>query len=290
MIEFSGVTKYYAATKALDNLTLTVNAGEVYGFIGPNSAGKSTAIQLMLNFIQSQGGTISILGMDPQTQDVAIKRQTGYVSSEAFLYSDMRVQDLLRFTESFHGISAPDRIKQLVDVLDIDVRKKFEALSFGNRKKVAIACALLHSPKLIILDEPSNGLDPVIRTRLYDLLMEEQRRGATIFFSSHVLAEVQRVSTRIGLIKNGTLIKEADATEFTNIGYRKVRLETAAELDITQLHGVAGLQRDHHAYHFMYSGKANDLIHLLGTVSIDSIHIEEPDLESVFMHYFNHTP
>lgn len=288
-IELQEVTKLYGATKALDRLSLTVNAGEIYGFIGPNGAGKSTTIRLLLNFIQAQGGKISVLGLDPSKDDVAIKRQTGYVSAEAFLYPDMRVQDLFHFTERFHKISAQEKIKRLVSALEIDVRKRFEELSFGNRKKVAIACALLHSPSLIILDEPSNGLDPLIRNNLYELLVEERQRGATIFFSSHVLAEVQKVCTRIGLIKNGRLIKETGTAEFTSLGYAKVSMETTSEVNLAALQGVAGLRQEGHFYHFIYSGNADDLIRLLSQFSIASIRIEEPDLESVFMHYFNHS-
>src|SRR5450432_257020 len=286
-IQLIDVTKFYGANKALDNLSLRVNHGEIYGFIGPNGAGKSTAIRLLLNFIKMQSGSISVLGLSPQKDDIAIKKQTGYVSAETFMYTDMRVHELFRFTESFHGISAPGKIKKLTEALEIDVHKKFEELSFGNRKKVAIACAMLHSPKLIILDEPSNGLDPVIRTNLYNLLKEEQQQGATIFCSSHVLTEVQKVCTRIGLIKNGRMIKETTAAEFTNIGYRKVTLETASDLNIAALNGVADIQQENQTYRFMYSGIADDLIKLLSTVSISSIHIEEPELERVFMHYFN---
>lgn len=287
-IQIQNVTKYYGANRALDNLSLNVNEGEIYGFIGPNGAGKSTAIRLLLNFIQMQSGNISVLGLSPSKDDIAIKRQTGYVSAESFMYTDMYVKELFKFTESFHKIKAPEHMNKLVDVLEIDLHKKFEELSFGNRKKVAIACALLHQPRLIILDEPSNGLDPVIRTNLYELLLEEQRNGATIFISSHVLAEVQKVCTRIGLIKNGSMIKETSAAEFTDIGYRTVRVETANHVNFSLLNGVAGLQQEGNTYHFMYSGKADDLINLLHTVSVTSIHIEEPELERVFMHYFNH--
>lgn len=286
-IQLTDVTKFYGTNKALDNLSLCVNHGEIYGFIGPNGAGKSTTIRLLLNFIKLQSGSISILGLSPQKDDIAIKRQTGYVSAETFMYTDMRVYELLRFTESFHKISASVKIKKLTEALEIDVHKKFEELSFGNRKKVAIACALLHAPKLIVLDEPSNGLDPVIRTNLYSLLKEEQQQGATIFFSSHVLTEVQQVCTRIGLIKDGRLIKETTAAEFTNIGHRKVTLVTPFDVNISGLKGVADLQQENQTYRFMYSGKADDLIKLLATISVSSIHIEEPELERVFMHYFN---
>lgn len=286
-IRFDAVTRDYGRQRALDRLDLAVPAGEIYGFIGPNGAGKSTTIRLLLGHIRAHSGTVRVLGLDPARDDLAIKRQAGYVASEAFLYPDMRVSELLDFTAHFHGVRVPARRTELVDTLEIDLHKRFEELSFGNRKKVAIACALLHSPRLIILDEPSNGLDPVIRARLYALLQAERQAGATIFFSSHVLGEVQRVCTRIGLIKEGRLLREAAAAEFADIGYRRVSLRTEAEPDLARLPGVA----DHHVeggvHRFLYSGPADDLIRLLAGIPVQAIHIEEPDLEQVFMHYFS---
>jgi ABC-2 type transport system ATP-binding protein len=285
-IKLEHVSKTYGRIKAVDDLSLSVEEGEIYGFIGPNGAGKSTTIRMLLNFLQADSGEISVLGLSPKTDEVKIKQQTGYVPADTFMYNDMRVNDLFRFTESFHGIHAHDRIKKLVDILDIDLHKKFEQLSFGNRKKVSIACALLHSPKLIILDEPSNGLDPVIRIKLYELLKEEQKKGATIFFSSHVLSEVQHFCTRIGLLKDGRLIKETTAADFTNVGYLQVRVEAGEAINFSGLKGVAGLEKKENAFHFIYSGNPNELIRLLGTINVKSVHIEEPELENVFMHYF----
>lgn len=286
VIKLEGVNKSYGKVRALTNLSLSVNEGEIYGFIGPNGAGKSTTIRLLLNFIRPESGAMSVLGMNPLTQNVAIKKQTGYVSAESFMYNDMRVSELFRFTEHYHGIRDGAKIKKLVEMLDIDTEKKFEQLSFGNRKKVSVACALLHSPKLLILDEPSNGLDPVIRNNLYELLQEEQKNGATIFFSSHVLSEVQKVCTRIGLLKEGQLIRENSATDFTNIGYRQVEVETTDILNIGSVSGVENLEHKNSHYHFLYSGTANDLLKLLATINVTSVRIEEPELETVFMHFF----
>jgi ABC-2 type transport system ATP-binding protein len=286
-IKLENVSKSYSKIKAVDNLSLSVEEGEIYGFIGPNGAGKSTTIRMLMNFLQADSGEISVLGLSPKTDEVKIKQQTGYVPADTFMYNDMKVNDLFRFTESFHGINAGERIKKLVDILDIDLHKKFEQLSFGNRKKVSIACALLHSPKLIILDEPSNGLDPVIRIKLYDLLKEEQRKGATIFFSSHVLSEVQHFCTRIGLLKEGKLIKETTAADFTNVGYLQVRIESEETINFSNLKGVAGLEKHENVFHFIYSGNPNELIKLLSTFKVNSVHIEEPELENVFMHYFS---
>ncbi|HBG70447.1 MAG: hypothetical protein A2W93_09330 [Bacteroidetes bacterium GWF2_43_63] len=286
VIKLEGVNKSYGKVRALTNLSLSVNEGEIYGFIGPNGAGKSTTIRLLLNFLRPESGAMSVLGMNPLTQNVAIKKQTGYVSAESFMYNDMRVSELFRFTEHYHGIRDGAKIKKLVEMLDIDTEKKFEQLSFGNRKKVSVACALLHSPKLLILDEPSNGLDPVIRNNLYELLQEEQKNGATIFFSSHVLSEVQKVCTRIGLLKEGQLIRENSATDFTNIGYRQVEVETTDTLNISSVSGVENLEHKNSHYHFLFSGTANDLLKLLATINVTSVRIEEPELETVFMHFF----
>lgn len=285
-IILENVSKSYGKIKAVENLSLKVNEGEIYGFIGPNGAGKSTTIRMLLNFIRADKGSIKVLGYSPLTHEVEIKKQTGYVSADTFIYSDMRVKELFCFTKSFHKINADKKIKMLCDALEIDLHKKFEQLSFGNRKKVAIACVLLYSPKLIILDEPSNGLDPVIRSNMYELLKEEQKNGATIFFSSHVLSEVQHFCTRIGLLKEGKLIKETSAAEFTNVGYLQVRIESNDEINFSSLPGIAGLERKDKVYHFIYSGSPNDLIKKLSTINIDSLHVSEPELENVFMHYF----
>lgn len=288
IITLEGVHKSYGKTKAVDNLSLRINEGEIYGFIGPNGAGKSTTIRLFLNFLKPDAGKITVLGLCPEKDEVLIKKQTGYVSAETFMYPDMRVHDLFKFTAHYHRIDAKNKIKNLVEVLDIDEHKRFEELSFGNRKKVSIACALLHSPKLIILDEPSNGLDPVIRANMYDLLKEEQQRGATIFFSSHVLSEVQKVCTRIGLLKNGMLIKDSPSDEFTKVGYRQVMIETSDISKLSNLAGIEGLETNEHHCKFIYSGEASDLLYVLSAMDIESVIIEEPELESVFMHYFKH--
>jgi len=289
-IIIESVSKSYGKVKALNHLNLTVEKGEIYGFIGPNGAGKSTTIRLLLGFLHANQGKISVLGYNPVTQETEIKKHTGYVSAESFMYADMKVSDLFRFTEYYYKIKAQEKIKKLVEILDIELNKRFEQLSFGNRKKVAIACALLHSPELIILDEPSNGLDPVIRINLYELLKEEQAKGATIFFSSHVLSEVQKFSTRIGLIKDGVLIKETKATDFTKVGYRQVRIESKnhppQRIDFSSMNGIAALETKGNTTQFLFSGDLNELIRLLGSMELISLDIEEPELENVFMHYF----
>jgi ABC-2 type transport system ATP-binding protein len=280
------LSKHYGRNMALKELSIVVEEGEIYGFIGPNGAGKSTTIRLLFDFIRPDSGNISVMGYAPAKDDIKIKQLTGYVSAETFMYPDMKVKDLFRFTESYYKKKAGERIKKLIEILDIDTSKRFDELSFGNRKKVSVACALMHSPKLLVLDEPSNGLDPVIRSNLYELLKEENKNGVTIFFSSHVLHEVQKFCTKIGMIKEGKLIREALAAEFTNLGYRNVKIETKAKVDLERFKGVTAIERQGDSIQFMYSGSANELISFLKDINIASIHIEEPELESVFMNYF----
>jgi ABC-2 type transport system ATP-binding protein len=287
VILINKVSRSYGSTLAIDGLDLQVTEGDIYGFIGPNGAGKSTTIRMLLNFIRPDAGEISMLGLHPQKDEVQIKKMCGYVSAETFMYPDMKVNELFHFTESFHGIRVPERIEKLCGVLDIDRHKRFRELSFGNRKKISIACALLHSPKLLIMDEPTNGLDPVIRNNLYELLREEQKQGVTIFYSSHVLGEVRRFCTRIGLIKEGKLIKESSAEEFIQTGYLHVRIESDALPEFNDMPGVAGLEREGTHLQFMFSGDTNLLMQKLAGCKLRSVYIEEPDLENVFMHYFN---
>ena len=285
-IRLTGVSKSYGKIKAIDELSFSIQEGEIYGFIGPNGAGKSTTIRMLLNFLSPDKGEISVLGLSPSKNEVKVKSLTGYVSSDTFMYSDMKVGNLFRFSESFHSRTNIARKKKLVETLDIDLDKRFEQLSFGNRKKVSIACALLHSPRLVILDEPSNGLDPVIRNNLYNLLKEEQKDGVTIFYSSHVLSEVQKFCTRIGLIKEGRLIRETSVSEFTNVGYLQVRIETDNASILSDLKGVADYRVSDKSVSFIYSGDPNDLIRILNNIRIKSVHIEEPEIENVFLHYF----
>ena len=285
-IVIQNVSRSYGTTLAVDRLNLQVNEGDIYGFIGPNGAGKSTTLRMLLNFISPDSGNIQVLGLNPSKEEVQIKKNTGYVSAESFMYPDMRVDALLRFTEQFHGIRVPARISLLCEALEIDRLKRFRELSFGNRKKVAIACAMLHSPKLLIMDEPTNGLDPVIRNNLYELLRQEQKQGVTIFYSSHVLGEVRRFCSRIGLLKKGKLIRENTAEEFIQTGYLHIRLEGNPLPDLDSLPGIAGMERDGNHMQFIFSGDNQLLLQKLSAVKLHSVYIEEPDLENVFMHYF----
>lgn len=209
IIETKKLTKYYGSAPGILDVDLSVKEGEIFGFIGPNGSGKSTTIRTLLGLIHPTGGSATIFGKDITKYGPEIKEEVGYLPSEVFYYDGMKAIDLLQYSGSFYKKDPKvikKRINDLAGLLDLDLTKRIDDLSYGNRKKVGIIQGLLHEPKLIILDEPTGGVDPLIQQKFFDLLREENKKGATILFSSHNLGEVQRLCDRVAIIKEGKLI------------------------------------------------------------------------------------
>ncbi|MCX7772249.1 MAG: ABC transporter ATP-binding protein, partial [Clostridia bacterium] len=262
--------------------------GEIFGFIGPNGAGKSTTIRTLLALIYPSSGTATIFGKDCIRDAPEIAREIGYLPSEVFYYDNMKVMDLLKYSASFYKKDCTKRIKELAEIMSLDLNKKIDDLSLGNKKKVGIVQGLLHEPKLIILDEPTSGLDPLMQQKFFDLLLEENKRGATILFSSHILSEVQRLCNRVAIIKEGKIIKLEKMSALTEDNYKKIKVEAK---DNTQkghfnLHGVSNLTQENKTISFLFKGNLNDIMKKLSEVNIKNVWIEEPSLEEIFMHYY----
>ena len=288
IVEVSHLKKYYGAARGIEDVSFSVEEGEFFGFIGPNGAGKSTTIRTLLALIRPTAGSASIFGKDCVKSAPEIARDVGYLPSEVFYYDGMRVGDLLKYSASFYKKDCRERIAYLAAQLDLDLKKKIDDLSFGNRKKVGIVQALLHSPKLIILDEPSAGLDPLMQQRFFELLREENRRGATVLFSSHVLSEVQKLCSRVAIIKEGRIIQLDAVGALRENNYKKVTLEAKAALDeaLFKMDGVANLSVNGGAASFIYRGSVNQLLRVLSGLDLESVTIQEPDLEEIFLHYY----
>ena len=205
-IETKKLTKYYGKARGIVDVDLAVEEGEIFGFIGPNGAGKSTTIRTLLGLIKKSGGFATIFGMDCEKDKVKILSEVGYLPGEVFYYDNMRAIDLLRYSASFYKKDCNQRIAELADALSLDLNKKIEDMSLGNKKKVGIVQGLLHAPRLIILDEPTSGLDPLMQRTFFDLIQRENARGATVLFSSHILGEVQRICDRVAIIKEGRIV------------------------------------------------------------------------------------
>lgn len=186
------LTKYYGTARGIIDLDLVVNKGEFFGFIGPNGAGKSTTIRTLLGLIAPTGGSAQIFGMDIRKAREAVLQRVGYLPSETVFYPGMKVKDVLKLSADLRKKDCTTEAKRLCERLQLDTGRRVAELSLGNRKKVAIVCALQHMPELLILDEPTGGLDPLIQKEFFDILQERNKAGTTIFLSSHVLSEIQR--------------------------------------------------------------------------------------------------
>ncbi len=288
IIEINNLTKYYGKSRGVLDVSFNVKKGEIFGFIGPNGAGKSTTIRTLLGLIKASEGSIYINGKNIDDSLVELLKDIGYLPSEVFYYDRLKAIDLLRYSASFYEGNYEERIRYLANYLDLDLNARVDDMSYGNKKKVGIVQGLLHNPSLIVLDEPTGGLDPIIQQRFFELIKEENRRGATIIFSSHILSEVQRLCNRVGIIKDGKLIKVETIENLVKINLKYVTLTLNSNVDesVFNIDSVSDLVIDKNKVTFKYSGEMNKLLNTLGKVDITDISIMSPDLEDIFMHYY----
>jgi ABC-2 type transport system ATP-binding protein len=287
IIEVNHLTKYYGKSRGIVDVSFNVEEGEIFGFIGPNGAGKSTTIRLFLSLIYPTKGDAKIFGKDCIQFGPEIRQEIGYLPSEVFYYEGMKVLDLLKYSASFYKKDCTQRLHELADLMELDLKRMIDDLSYGNKKKVGIVQGLLHQPKLIILDEPTAGLDPLMQHKFFNLIQEENKRGATIFFSSHILGEVQRMCNRVAIIKEGGIIAIQDIKTLQKDNYKKIRV-TADGLDEKQfkVEGVTELEKENRSVSFFYKGDINVIAKLIGSGKISDLTIEDLTLEEIFMHYY----
>ncbi len=287
-IEINNLTKRYGTARGIEDVNFDVKEGEIFGFIGPNGAGKSTTIRTLLSLIYPTSGSAEIFGKDCIKYGAEIKKEIGYLPSEVFYYDKMKVIDLLKYSASFYKKDCMKRMKELAEIMDLDLNKKIDDLSYGNRKKVGIVQGLLHQPKLVILDEPTGGLDPLMQQKFFNLLGEENKRGTTILFSSHILSEVERMCDRVAIIKEGRIISLEKISTLRENSYLRLKVETASEVDNKRflMDGVTCMETQGKNLNFLYRGDINLILHKLSEVKIMNLLIEEPSLEEIFMHYY----
>ena len=287
-IETSRLTKYYGKDRGIEDLDLKVTEGEIFGFIGPNGAGKSTTIRLLLSLIFPTRGSGRVFDLDMIAKAPEVKKMIGFVPSEVNYYHGMTVKELFRYSAGFYGVGLNGYYKGLVEALDIDLSRRIEDLSMGNRKKVALIQSLLHKPRLLILDEPTSGLDPLMQHRFFDILREANREGTTIFFSSHILSEVEKLCHRVAIIKQGRLVEEADVADLKKRMLTRVDIRLSREIPGLKLNtpGILSFSGHDHSYSFLFQGDIQPLVVELAGLPLDQLYIAEPDLEEVFMHYY----
>lgn len=283
-IKTINLTKYYGKARGIIDLNLSVKNGEFFGFIGPNGAGKSTTIRTLLGLISPTSGSAQILGKDIRKEKEAILQDIGYLPSEALFYPGMKVKDILKLSADMRKKNCEEEAKKLCDRLQLDTSRKVDELSFGNRKKVAIVCALQSNPALLILDEPTGGLDPLMQREFFDIIRGRNQEGTTVFLSSHVLSEVQRNCTRAAIIREGKIIA-CDSVEALAKANAK-RVSVHGNINLKGLDGIRDRKDADGAVSFLYSGDMNRLLQRLSQGDISDLGVSEPDLEEIFLHYY----
>lgn len=284
VIETKGLTKYYGKARGIIDLNLSVEEGKFFGFIGPNGAGKSTTIRTLLGLIKSDSGSVSIFGKDILKEKESILSEIGYLPSEAVFYPKMRVGDVIKFSADLRKRNCKMEAKILCERLQLDPMKKIEELSFGNRKKVAIICAIQHKPKLCILDEPTSGLDPFMQREFFSILRKRNEEGMTIFLSSHILSEIQNNCHDAAMIREGKLIVQDSVEALSKTNAKRITIH--GEISLTNLAGVKDLQQTKDTISFLYHGDIDTLLKVLAAGSIKDLTITEPDLEEIVLHYY----
>ena len=284
IIKTTKLTKYYGKARGIIDLDLTVAPGEFFGFIGPNGAGKSTTIRTLLGLITPTSGSAMIFGKDVTKEKKSILQDIGYLPSEALFYQGMKVKDVLKLSADLRKTDCTAESKLLCERLQLDVSRKIDDLSFGNRKKVAIVCALQHRPKLLVLDEPTGGLDPLMQKEFFDILRERNKDGATILLSSHVLSEIQRNCTRAAIIRDGRIIACNSVDVLSQTSAKRITVHGIVNLE--HLSGVRDRKDSEDSVSFLYSGDMNSLLRTLSAGQVNDLTVTEPDLEEVFLHYY----
>ena len=290
-IKIQGLTKSYGNVQALFGVDLEVKQGEVFGFLGPNGAGKTTTIRCMLDLIRPQGGTIRVLGLNPQAEPEAIKERVGYLPGELHLDENMTARQVFRYFNRLRGNRSNwDFIQELSDRLKLDLKTPIKNFSHGNKQKVGVVQALMHRPELVLLDEPTGGLDPLMQQEVLRMLTEAQDNGATVFFSSHIISEVQAVTDRVAIIRKGKIVEVAETASLLNRSMRQVRIRFQQPTEADELFNLPGVelltQDDGLSILLQVEGEMDVLIKTLAQYPVSDFETQRTSLEEIFLAYY----
>jgi ABC-2 type transport system ATP-binding protein len=284
VIQVSGLTKYYRKNKGVENLSLQISKGDIYGLIGPHGSGKTAFIRLLLGYVVRDEGEMALFGEKIGLDLRHLKHRIGYAPSEAQYYEDLKVKQLLKFSAKFYQKDSSARIKELTEIFSLPLNESIEDLSLLDKHKLSIVLALMHEPELLILDEPFNGLDDGTKKTLVEVLQKESEKGATILVTSHSLLDVQNFCQQIGFIKEGIMVKETTTEEIRNLSLSKWQLELNQDMDIN-LKGISAFKKENSRTSFIYAGQIGTLLQVLSGFAIKSLSVQEPDFEDVLLHF-----
>jgi len=289
-LTIQNLTKRYGRVPALRGVDLEVQRGEVFGFLGPNGAGKTTTIRCLLDLIRPDGGELRVLGLDPQADALAVRRRVAYLPGELSLEPNLTAERALRYLAELRGrgafAGAAERARELADRLHLDLRTPIKNMSKGNKQKVGVIQAFMHPAELLLLDEPTSGLDPLMQQEVYDLVREAQAAGATVFFSSHIIGEVEAIAGRVAVIRDGRIAQVLDPRELYALAVRRVRVRFREPLPEGALVGVFGatlIVREGDTATIQLEGEMDALIKALAAYPVIDLETERPTLEEVFL-------
>ena len=286
-IRTEGLSKRYGETLALDSLDLEVSPGEVYGYLGPNGSGKTTTIRLLLGLHRPSAGRGFLFGIDAWHDPVEAHRRVAYVAGEPFLWPSLTSAETFAFLARLHGSTDTAYRDELVERFQLDVSKKVRALSKGNRQKVQLVAAFATRADLLLLDEPSSGLDPLMEVAFRQTVLEAKERGQTVFLSSHILSEVEALCDRVGILRRGRLVDQGTLAELRHLGAQTVEVTFAGAPPQLELPGVHVIQAGANALRCEVTGSVGPLIDALAHHDVVALTSREPSLEEIFLHHYD---
>lgn len=282
IIETENLTKYYGKIRGVEDLSFSIEKGEIFGFLGPNGAGKTTTIRTLLGFLRPTGGKAFIFGKDIEKEILEIKELTGYIPGELNLYGDLTAKDFLDYFGKLRKNFDEKKLKELLEIFEVPLDRKIKGYSRGMKQKLGIIQAFMHNPELVMMDEPTSGLDPLLQKKFYDFLREEKKEGKTMFISSHILTEVEKISDRVGVIKEGNLIALENIEALKSKKGKVVKVKTKEKIKIK---GIK-TEEENGWTKFVVTKNVDDIIKKLAAYTIKDIEIGELSLEEIFMHYY----
>ena len=291
-IQLKGVHKYYGKVHALRGLDLEIQIGEVFGFLGPNGAGKTTTIRCMLDLIRPNQGKIEVLGIDPQSSPQAVKAKVGYLPGDLYLEGDFTPRDFFRHIRKLRSNHRPwDDLLELAERVDLALDMKIKTLSQGNKQKVGLVQSFISDVPLLMLDEPTLGLDPLMKQEVLNIIREENERGTTVFFSSHILSEVQKIADRVGIIRKGQLVEIAQTHDLISRALTRATIQFKEGVPKSSFAGLENVDilrvnDEGQAYTLEIKGEMDGFIKRMAELPVRDLEMHRPSLEEVFLNYY----
>lgn len=291
VIRALGLTKFYGKHRGIEQVDLSVVEGEVFGFLGPNGAGKSTTIRLLLDLLRPTSGAASVLGMDPRRDSAAIRQRVGYLPGDLSMYPKMTGRQLCKYFAALRGMETPLQMELLAERLKLDLDRRIGDYSTGNRQKVGLTQAFMHNPELLILDEPTSGLDPLMQQEFYALVDETRAAGKTVFLSSHLLPEVEKVADRVAIIRDGRIVAEEQVSILKERAVRRMEIHFGHTIDPAPFDALDAVRRtdisdDGTTAILVVEGSVDQVVKAAARYDVHNIVSHDGDLEDVFLDYY----